>query len=651
MDSRLLFLHGIGGAEPLDDWLPALNNALAAAGYTVLAPSEVINPDYGDLLDGDAPDEGADCPVTLTGRPADGDAVSEYFDRVRRFQADVGAQPPADSWISYAPTELAELGAEVMGRVERYKNDPAVRRAVWRAVLADLPQRGRIVVVGHSLGSVVAADLIARIPAGLVVDALITVASPLGFVQGLRARSKHLASVRDFPYERVRMWVNLYSPLDAVTGGRGIAREYPNALDVMVHTGQSGLLGRHGLDAHMFTQPLGKAVGAGLWGQPRPEPDGSLPAERYGPHWIPILAAFGYAQTLDAALEGKDPKRRLSLRLAREECARREEALARRAAERFAEEPGPLADQYRRYPAAAQLVDNALGLAARQIPDDDLMSYAIALLHGLPLPPFEVEAGDRGGVRREALRVFIERVRLPGSSGPDSEGLAAAAVECLDQAEEYMGNKSGAWVKWVLVGTAGAALIVGTVVTAGAMAPAGLAGAAATTAALAAFGPGGMAGGVAAIAALTSVGAAAVGVSGIAALSEGAEEAQRTRLRRRANIRAAIADLAVGAEPEQLRSSLSAFLAVVMLQERFEHPSNRRDIGLAVHTALDVISSDAALSARINAGSPHTKALQAKQRHLRKALDWLAPEEEPAQLLALGHVPISGPRQIEGPMR
>jgi hypothetical protein len=78
-----------------------------------------------------------------------------------------------------------------------------------------------VILLGHSLGSVVTYDLL-RERAGLPVRALITLGSPLG----LPTVRRRLIS-RRFP-DAVERWVNVFDPRDLVTGREKLREHFPS---------------------------------------------------------------------------------------------------------------------------------------------------------------------------------------------------------------------------------------------------------------------------------------------------------------------------------------------------------------------------------------------------------------------------------------
>lgn len=226
----VLFLHGIGSPERTNSWLDALNRSLRLAGYAPI--DAVLDPDYSDALAAPTDSSIRCTPTWIRPTPAVYDRAQRNYDR-RRHELWQALKP-----LSGSPRGTVIGNRWVASRVARsrygapaYINSPRARASVWHCIPDRLPQTGRVVIVGYSLGSVIAADLPKYLPRHLEVAALITIGSPLR-LSDFRIETQSLES--EFPYDRVNAWVNFYDPRDEVTVGRGISAELKQVVDVEI---------------------------------------------------------------------------------------------------------------------------------------------------------------------------------------------------------------------------------------------------------------------------------------------------------------------------------------------------------------------------------------------------------------------------------
>jgi len=225
----ITYLHGVGGARAA--WWRPLTRALG--GLTV----DLVAPAYDDLLttSGRVHARRASVGVTAT----TDEARHAYVERQRRLTDLVDAVGESSRLVWPAglphPSSLADrlplasmLRAPVFGldQMGRYLDDDARRAAVLhRAAHALLRAPRPRVVVAHSLGSVVAWDLLAD--SRIDIDLLITLGSPL-------AHPAVQASAVAFPYHRVGAWLNVVHLLDPVPFGRGVSTRFPAAHDAFL---------------------------------------------------------------------------------------------------------------------------------------------------------------------------------------------------------------------------------------------------------------------------------------------------------------------------------------------------------------------------------------------------------------------------------
>ncbi|MFF9158378.1 alpha/beta fold hydrolase [Streptomyces sp. NPDC014846] len=131
-------------------------------------------------------------------------------------------------------------------QVRRYLREPELKAAIDSVVDEAVTERCRV-LVGHSLGSVVAFEFVRRHPERRL-DLLLTLGSPLGarFVRALMPGAGHGAA--SLP-PGVKAWVNVRDPRDPVTFSGDLRRWWPRVRDVTVDNGG---------DAHSAFRYLGK---------------------------------------------------------------------------------------------------------------------------------------------------------------------------------------------------------------------------------------------------------------------------------------------------------------------------------------------------------------------------------------------------------
>ena len=236
---KLLLIHG-RGQQNLDpdqlkkNWLNALNRGLTADGKTLRADVDVAFPYYGDVLDHFT--TAADIPLT-----SDVQSRGSQDDDFLRFQAEVAEELRTQAGITNAQID-AEYGndpeprgplnwkwvqailraidknghgmnqraIEVFTRdVYLYSTRSGVRDAIDAIVTKKLSEEPTV-VIGHSLGTVVAYSVLTRDTRAIKVPLLVTVGSPLG----VRAIRNQFIPIQSPP--SVKSWYNAYDPRDVV---------------------------------------------------------------------------------------------------------------------------------------------------------------------------------------------------------------------------------------------------------------------------------------------------------------------------------------------------------------------------------------------------------------------------------------------------
>lgn len=571
----IAYLHGVGGPTDRKAWLEPLNVGL---GHLALSPLDVVDDDILDIdysgpLRAKCEDEVEPPPLTLLDTVPD--AAEDRFRRmteqarlaVQRF----GARGRVN--LDVAPQWLVAAAAgPVSSRLKDaqiYRTSERARARVLRHVLDQIPDEGELVLVGHSLGSVVGLDLIRHLPPGVFVRSFITVGSPLStpsawpFLTGLASR---------FPYDRVGTWINVADGRDPVAGWNRVSAGFPMALDVPVV-----LAGRHEVLGYFSHPAVAAAVADGIFGDAvggngsADDRAGSpgTPARRVSPDWNVALLAFAFSNELSRTC--KTDRARWKRRF---DTIRSVQALRTRSeiSQASDDRPDLLALNDREAPSMDDLLVHAADIVVDTWSDDELLPLAVSLYMSSPTAPFDVVIDDTH--RKEALEKLLRLIRRTDRKVSEREFMARliAAVETNERSLRGRGSGAGWWLLF------GAAILAATGVGLVAAAPVGLAGAAALSATLASFGPGGMVGGMVTIAALTGTGGAFVGA---AAGSTGKVSADMTDGQTIETLARTLKDLSVG----QLRHLLVASLAVCDSAEALGRAGRRQNLIAVLESA------------------------------------------------------------------
>ena len=101
---------------------------------------------------------------------------------------------------------------------ERFKVRSELRRRLLAELAAAAAKADKVVVVAHSMGTMVAYDVLRNCPECPLVDTLVTLGSPLGIREVQDELIAEGASDVDFPAAKLSRWINVYDPLDPVCG-------------------------------------------------------------------------------------------------------------------------------------------------------------------------------------------------------------------------------------------------------------------------------------------------------------------------------------------------------------------------------------------------------------------------------------------------
>ena len=481
----LLFLHGVGDGDQDDKWKIAVTEALTRLGYPDLNTVRVIAPKYAHALKGW--DDKVPLPgVTIKQPPRDA-ARQNRRDFERRMgtvefrlgRHDRGnGQPGGDAVIGVA------VGLPFFKQAHNYLKDPEIRAQVLHRILTKLPESGRLVIVGHSLGSVIAADLGRRLPPGLEVAGMVTIGSPLA--NGSFDVDKLRETLKE-PPTNLAWWVNFWNAPDPVAAHRGVSSVFPWMVDFRIDTKKVGTKA-HAATEYLSNEAVATAIGFALFGSRSKELAGIDKGLDFPVDEIEKMAlvALRYAHLTKMRLEG-DQQDRFAGALRQVQGAVVDGIRRRNDSEERRRRGMPFAVARLAFDLSDPHATVPEPLPCSHIPKDEAVVLLTILAAENVIRPFEISIPKDKW--RDAMKDLTAEMGLGSQYGADVFAAAKRAQEALSS------GRGVNWMKWGALGV-GAALIV--LVTGGLAlaAGAGLAGAAVITSALAAFGPGGMMGGL-----------------------------------------------------------------------------------------------------------------------------------------------------------
>ena len=288
----LVFIHGRGqqgrnAADLARQWCSGLNAGLTLASMAPVDPAAVVVPFYGDLLHAKA--------LEVARNRVDIDLES-----VRRRPARVSLDPTMPVEVARIETEILQSMAQAAGLetddiereslrdnilripgasqiasfladvtdgeqeiIERFLRDVAVyleyaRDDVQRLVrLAVRKTRGELVIVGHSLGGVVARELMEDASIRRRTKALVTTGSPLG-IQGVY---NNLATPGT-QHPGVPEWLTVWDAGDFVALGHPIKGLYGDPIEEIRVRNPSGHT--HDIEHYLRHQKVATWIGSRL---------------------------------------------------------------------------------------------------------------------------------------------------------------------------------------------------------------------------------------------------------------------------------------------------------------------------------------------------------------------------------------------------
>lgn len=277
--AAVVVVHGVGkqtlGEESLlKDWYPAMCDGIRRAGGAVPARAAVAMGFYGDLFRpsgatlavGDPRytaadvEEGFEKDLLLSwwraAAAVDDQVVAPGADTLARTPSSVQAALRALGGSGFFSDLALRALVFDLKQVSRYLTDDALRQTALDRVTAQIGEETRV-VVGHSLGSVVAYQALCALP-GHQVRALVTLGSPLAIPMVCRRMRPEPG---DWPGGGALVWTNVADHGDVVALEKDLRPRYgPRVRSVVVVNGAHA----HDACSYLTAEPTGAAIADGL---------------------------------------------------------------------------------------------------------------------------------------------------------------------------------------------------------------------------------------------------------------------------------------------------------------------------------------------------------------------------------------------------
>ena len=278
---QIVAVHGIAqqlkGENLLHSaWLPALRDGLSRAGVELPSDDDLKCAFYGDLFRKKGMKALGDIPYAANNVTEwEQELLEVWWREAARVEAEVRG-PDAQTKLRTPRIVQRALNAlsnskffgslaeriliGSLKQVRSYLDDEALRSAIQQRVTAEVKSDTRV-IVGHSLGSVVAYEVLCQNPDWRI-EMFVTLGSPLG-IRNLIFDRLHPAPVNELGVwpRCVRSWTNIADGGDVVAIEKQLARCFGERVrDELIYNGAKA----HDVSPYLTAEETGRAIAAGL---------------------------------------------------------------------------------------------------------------------------------------------------------------------------------------------------------------------------------------------------------------------------------------------------------------------------------------------------------------------------------------------------
>jgi PGAP1-like protein len=283
---KVVGIHGIwnpaDGEKILRDWLPSLQIGLKAAGFPEIAAEDFSIVSYADVfqtkgargsgLDEDSLDEDLEWDEEFLLA-----IWEELAEQERRVQGpEVEGRGKKGDIIQegirqIVKSPLFQVGGEhlvmaILSQVRRYLKNEKIKAAIQARVFEKVTSKTQV-IIGHSLGSVVAYECLCKPQSDWNVQTLLTLGSPLGISPSVFDRLQPQPTNGSAVYPSIKQWTNVADSRDPVALEKRLSSRFGKfgaVQDYLVTHSDEKLTKMHDVAYYLRSQEAGRAIGVGL---------------------------------------------------------------------------------------------------------------------------------------------------------------------------------------------------------------------------------------------------------------------------------------------------------------------------------------------------------------------------------------------------
>jgi hypothetical protein len=287
---KVVGIHGIRNSVEakaiVREWLPNLQIGLENAGFPEISADDFTIVSYADIFK-TAPGKGSGLDTSFLDEGDEGEWEAEFLLEIWKAVASQDSRvqgpklegqgpktkgPKAD-FIQTAIKRILKAQPfygygeafvmRLLTQVGPYLKDEKIKQKIQARVLEKVTAETQV-IIGHSLGSVVAYECLCQSHPDWNVKTLVTLGSPLGIHPSVFDRLQPNPQDGKGVYPAVKRWINVADERDVVALEKNLSKYFGEVEDYLVAHSSEDLMKFHDVKYYLRAEETGRAIGQGL---------------------------------------------------------------------------------------------------------------------------------------------------------------------------------------------------------------------------------------------------------------------------------------------------------------------------------------------------------------------------------------------------